>query len=302
MVENLTGKTSGVAGGDSPPRAEVVLVVGASTGIGLATSKLLSAQGYEVIVTARDSDDLLRLAQEGFITVDLELRDEHSVQRAAVQVMNLLRGRPLKACFANAGYGLQLAFEDLTRAWLRDQFESNLFGHVQLLQSLLRYGALKSGSRIIWNSSVLGYSYLPRRGAYVASKYAMEGLANVMRLELGPQGIDIVLIEPGPIDSRFRATALSKLEQALSPTSLAEGGAYAGLVKRLSRPDGSLPGALSSEHVAQVVARVISARRVQARYRVTRNASLMAVAARILPSRWLDAVLMAAAGGERVRK
>lgn len=280
----------------------MVLVVGASTGIGRATCSLLHAQGYEVIATARHSLDLRELVDAGFAAVELELRNEDSVKRAVARVVDLLQGRPLTACFANAGYGLQLAFEDLSRAWLRDQFESNLFGHVQIMQSLLRYGALRSGSRIIWNSSVLGYSYLPRRGAYVASKYAMEGLANVMRLELGPLGIDTVLIEPGPIDSRFRATALAKLEQALPPTSLAEGGAYAGLVKRLTRPDGSLPGAMSSQDVACVVAKVIAARRVRARYRVTRNASVMALAARVLSSRWLDRLLAIAAGGEKVQR
>lgn len=272
---------------------ESVLVVGGSTGIGRVTCELLRDRGYRVIATARESADLHELQSSGFAVIKLELRDEGSVARASDQIVALLAGQPLKACFANAGYGLQVAFEDLSRQWLRDQFESNLFGHVQLIQALLGSGALCAGSRVIWNSSVLGYSYLPFRAAYVASKYAMEGLANVMRLELRERGIVTVLIQPGPIDSRFRANALKKLGQALPAEKLSVTGPYAGLVARLARPDGQ-PGTLSSMHVAKVVMTAIEARRPRARYRVTANAKIMAWAARLLPTAWLDILLSAA--------
>lgn len=278
-----------------------VLITGVSSGIGLAAAELLLNSGFKVIGTTRCASNgvAAALISKGVHLVEMDLNSSTSVDNALQEILMHLQGTSLSACFANAGYGLPVAFVDLTRELLEQQFSANLFGHVQLLNGLIKSSSLGCGGKILWNSSILGYSYLAKRGAYCASKYAMEGLANVMRLELSTKGIAVVLIEPGPISSNFRANALSALRSAIAAERLEAETGYRATVARLAKVGPPNPGTLACADVADVVLKALLAKSPRARYRVTTNAKTMAVLARLLPTFLLDKVLLAASGPER---
>ena len=271
-------------------RRKTVLISGASSGIGRAAAVLLTREGYRVIATVRATSDP-GLTELGVHVVTMELDCTKSVSQALFEVLNMLDGQALAAYFANAGYGLPVACRDLTRAMLLEQFQSNLFGHVELINGLLDRKALCAGSKIVFNSSVLAYSYLPMRSAYCASKAAMWNLANVMRLELSDARIPVVLIEPGPIASEFRANALRALQRHVALCRLQEDGAYRATVQRLGQAGPVSAGTLSCDDVARLLLKILKTARPAARYKVTKNAKIMAILTRLLPTSALDWVI-----------
>ena len=184
-----------------------VLITGCSSGIGLASAKTLHARGWRVFATARRPADLAMLAGLGLEPIALELRDPASVAACAAAVLNRTGGE-LSALFNNAAYGQPGAVEDLPVDVLRDQFEVNLFSWHALTRPILTAMRKNDRGRIVNCSSVLGLIAPPYRGAYNASKFALEALTTSMRHELYGSGIHISLIEPGPIDTRFVEHAL----------------------------------------------------------------------------------------------
>ena len=158
-----------------------VLITGCSSGIGYCVAKGLKARGYNVFASARKAEDVARLEAEGFKTLLLDLADPESVQDAVYELM-LRTNSELYAVFHNGAYGQAGALEDITRATLEKQFATNVFGWHQLTNMLLPLMRQRNEGRIIYNSSLLGYVALPFRGAYNASKYAIEGLADTLRL------------------------------------------------------------------------------------------------------------------------
>jgi len=191
---------------------DTVLITGCSSGIGYVTAKGLRARGYRVLASARKPEDVERLKQEGFEAVRLDLDDPASIENAVEQVL-AMTGGTLDALFNNGAWGQVGAVEDLSRDVLRAQFETNLFGTQELTNRILPVMRRQGHGRILYNSSVLGFIALPYRGAYVASKFALEGLADCLRLELHGTGIHVVLIEPGPILTRFRENAYRKFKE-----------------------------------------------------------------------------------------
>ncbi len=185
-----------------------ILITGCSSGIGLETATILAARGWRVFATARSRKDVDELAHASFEVLQLDVADSESIRCAVAEVMGRTGGT-LDALFNNAGFGMIGAAEDLTRDALREQFETNLFGAVELTNLVIPAMRRQGHGRIVWNSSVLGYAALPYRGAYVASKYAMEGLVDQLRLELAETGISVSLVEPGPIETRFRANCVA---------------------------------------------------------------------------------------------
>ena len=186
-----------------------ILITGCSSGIGYYCAHTLKERNWNVIATARRTEDVDRLRKEGLEALQLDYTDASSIENCVQEVTRLSDGK-LFALFNNGAYGQPGAVEDLTTDVLRVQLETNLIGWHDLTCRLLPLMRQNGEGRIIQNSSVLGLVAMKFRGAYVASKFALEGLSSAMRLELAGTNIFVVLIEPGPIESRFPENALAK--------------------------------------------------------------------------------------------
>lgn len=264
-----------------------ILITGCSTGIGYATALACRTAGWQVFASARQTEDVARLQGDGFAAVQLDLNDSASIQRALEWVLEQTGGG-LDALFNNGGYGQPGAIEDVPREAWREQFEANVFGPVELTAAVLPIMRRQGRGRVLFNSSVLGYAALPLRGAYNASKFAIEGLVDTLRLELHGSGIDAVLIEPGPIVARFRANSLLALRKHIDTERGAHVSAYAQMQERLAREGAAVKYTLPAEAVATVVLQALECRTPRIRYPVTVPAKLFRVLNRLLPDRLLD--------------
>ncbi len=188
-----------------------ILITGCSSGIGLDAVRTMKARNWRVIATARKPEDIAQLKNdEGVDALYLELADPKSIAACADAALALTNGK-LDALFSNAAHGQPGAVEDLTPELLRHQLEVNLIGTHDLTRRLIPSMRKNGSGRIVQCSSILGFVAVSYRGAYCASKHALEGLTNALRLELSGTGIKVSLIEPGPIRSRFVDNALAKL-------------------------------------------------------------------------------------------
>lgn len=273
-----------------------VLITGCSSGIGACVARGLRERGYRVFATARKAEDVERLASEGFESVRLDLADSASI-RSAVEAVLGRTGGTLDALFNNGAFGLPGAVEDLSREALRAQFETNLFGTVELTNLVIPVMRRQGCGRIVQNSSVLGFTAFPFRGAYVASKFALEGITDTLRLELVGTGIHLSLIEPGPIESRFRANALAAFRRYIAVDESPHREAYLRQLERLAKPGPAAPFTLPPEAVLGKVVHALESQRPKARYYVTVPTYAFGFLRRVLPTRWLDRVLLASSGG-----
>jgi NAD(P)-dependent dehydrogenase (short-subunit alcohol dehydrogenase family) len=269
---------------------KTILITGASTGIGFHAAHELKKAGYRVIASCRSIVDVTRLQQEGLECVQLDLADSESIQRGFAQVM-ALTGNELYSLFNNGAYGQPGAVEDLPIIALRQQFETNFFGWCELTNLALPIMLRQGYGRIIQNSSVLGIAAMPLRGAYNASKYAIEGISDTLRLELEGTGVYVSLIEPGPIESQFRKNALIALREHINIEKSRHHATYRGAIARLEKTKTTTPFTLGPEAVYQRVIHALEAKRPQARYYVTFPTYLVGFMKRILPARWLDKLL-----------
>lgn len=275
-----------------------ILITGCSSGIGWCVARGLRARGWRVFATVRQTGDVDRLRAEGLESLPLDLRDSRSIHAAVATVLERTNGR-LEALFNNGAYGQPGAVEDLSRAALQEQFETNLFGAQELTNQVLPAMRRQGGGRILYNSSVLGLVALPYRGAYVASKFALEGLADTLRLELAGTGIHICLIEPGPILSRFRDNAHAAYLRHIRPETSPHREKYLAMEARLLKEGPAAPFTLPPEAVLKRVIHALESPRPRARYPVTVPTYLFAVLRRLLPTRALDAILRRTGGGGR---
>ena len=271
------------------------LVTGCSSGIGLAAARALARRGWRVLATARRDEDRARLEAEGLEPLALELADEASVAACAEAALARLGGAP-DALVNNAACAIPGAVEDLSRAALRHQLEVNLLGWHDLTRRLLPAMIRRGSGRIVQVSSVLGLVAMPWRGAYVASKFALEGLSDVLRQELAGTGVHVVLVEPGPVLTRFRANALAQFRRWIEPASSRHRERYARLEAKLSREDAVVPFTATAEACAARIVRALEARRPRARYYVTPPTYALAFLRRVLPTGALDRVLLRAGG------
>jgi NAD(P)-dependent dehydrogenase (short-subunit alcohol dehydrogenase family) len=266
---------------------KTVLITGCSSGIGYCAAKGLQDRGYRVFATARKAVDIERLQAEGFSVLALDLDDSDSIQ-ACVDELLRLTGGTIDAVFNNAAFGQTGAVEDLRREVLKAQFETNLFGTHELTVRLLPVMRRQGHGRIVQNSSVLGLTAMPFRGAYNASKFALEGLTDTLRLELRGTGIHISLIEPGPILSQFRANALTAFKQNIDSTTSPFQDAYAKTLQRLEKPGATTPFTLGPEAVLKRLIHALESPRPKARYYVTVPTYAFAYLRRLLPTWALD--------------
>ena len=270
--------------------SKTILITGCSSGIGYGTAITLKNRGHNVIATARKSSDLIRLKQEGFTTLHLDLADSNSIQIAVKQAIAITDGK-IDALFNNGAFGQPGAVEDLSRDILRSQFETNLFGTHELTNLVLPLMRKQGHGRIIYNSSVLGLVAMPYRGAYNASKFALEGLADTLRQELYGIPIYISLIEPGPIISDFRKNSYLLYLQNIDYKNSSHKPAYDKLVNRLQKEGAAVAFTLPAEAVVSKVIHALEAKRPKTRYYVTVPTYLFAILKYLLPTLWLDALI-----------
>jgi NAD(P)-dependent dehydrogenase (short-subunit alcohol dehydrogenase family) len=267
-----------------------VLITGCSSGIGLSVAEGLRDRGYRVFATTRHAADAERLAATGFESLQLDLADPASIRTAVDDILGRTNNT-LDALFNNGAYGQPGAVEDLSREVLREQFETNLFGWHELTNRVLPVMRRQGHGRIIQNSSVLGFVALRYRGAYNASKYALEGLTDTLRLELVGSGIHVSLIEPGPIASRFRENAFKAYLRNINPEGSPHQDMYRRMEERLTRQGPAVPFTLPPEAVLKKVIHALESRRPRARYYVTFPTYLFGFLKRVLSDRLLDKVL-----------
>lgn len=267
-----------------------ILITGCSSGIGLCVAEGLAARGYRVFATARKAQDVAMLQAKGLETLPLDLDDSASIQAAVDEVLARTGGR-LDALFNNAGYGQPGAVEDLSRSALRAQFETNLFGMIELTNRVIPVMRRQAAGRIIINSSLLGYVALAFRGAYNASKFAIEGITDTLRLELRGSGVHVALVEPGPIKSRFRANAFSLYQRNIDAEHSFHRDTYHALEQRFTKVGPVAPFTLGPEAVLGKVIHALESSRPKRRYYVTKPAYFLAYCKRLLPQAVLDRVL-----------
>jgi len=268
-----------------------ILITGCSSGIGLDAARRLKARGWRVFATCRAAEDAAAREAEGLEAWALDLADGASVAAGAAEALRRTGGR-LDAVFNNGAFAIPGAVEDLSRDALRAIFETNLFGQVDLTNRVLPAMRAAGAGRVVMCSSVLGFAALPWRGAYVATKFALEGVTDALRLELRGTGVRVVLIEPGPIGTPFRQKAARHFERWIDWRASPHRAAYeATLLKRLYAPPGrkdrfELP---ASAVTAKLVA-ALEATRPAPRYYVTAPTHVMGGLRRLLPTRALDAL------------
>jgi NAD(P)-dependent dehydrogenase (short-subunit alcohol dehydrogenase family) len=274
-----------------------VLITGCSSGIGLCVARGLKMRGYAVIASARKVEDVTRLQAEGFTAIQLDLVDSESIKQAVEQTLQITQGK-LFALFNNGAYGQPGAVEDLSREVLRQQFETNLFGTVELTNQLIPTMRKQGFGRIIQNSSVLGLITLSYRGAYNASKFALEGITDTLRQELTGTGIMVSLIEPGPIESQFRKNAFAAYQQHIDARNSAHRDTYQQMEARLKKKGPAAPFTLPAEAVLKKVIHALESSNPKPRYYVTFPTYLFAILRRLCSTRWLDRVLLKVSNNE----
>lgn len=265
-----------------------ILITGCSSGIGLDAARGLKARGWRVFATCRREEDCERLRAEGLESFRLDYSDEASIEAAVAEVV-ARTGGTLDALYNNGAFACPGAVEDLPRGALREIFETNLFGYHDLTRRVIPLMRAQGRGRIVNCSSVLGLVALSWRGAYVATKFAMEGLTDVLRIEMRGTGIDVILIEPGPIATKIRENAIPQFEKWIDWENSARREDYARLRGRLYGPKtGKDAFELGPEAVTAKLIQALESKRPKARYYVTTPTYLMGFARRVLPVRALD--------------
>lgn len=267
-----------------------ILITGCSSGIGRCVATGLKNRGYRVFATARKQSDVDDLVSAGFESVQLDLANSASIKTAISKVFEATGGN-LYALFNNGAYGQPGAVEDLCRDVLREIFEVNLFGTQELTNLVIPVMRKQGYGRIIQNSSVLGLVALKYRGAYNASKYALEGLSDTLRMELQGTGIHVCLIEPGPVASAFRKNAHLAYLRNINKEHSHHRLIYSVMEQRLQKKEAVVPFTLGPDAVFQKVIHALESKKPHIRYYVTFPTYLFAYLKRVLPARWMDAIL-----------
>ena len=264
-----------------------VLITGCSSGIGLDAARGLKARGWRVFATCREEADCARLREEGLESFPLDYADEASIA-AAVEEVVTRTGGTLDALYNNGAFACPGAVEDLPRGALRAIFETNLFGYHDLTRLVIPLMRAQGHGRIVNCSSVLGLVAAQWRGAYVATKFAMEGLTDVLRIEMRGTGIDIILIEPGPITSSIREKAIPHFEKWIDWEASPRAADYRALLDRLYTSRGPDRFELPASAVTARLIHALETPRPKARYYVTTPTHIAGILRRVMPTRALD--------------
>ncbi|MCX2724861.1 SDR family NAD(P)-dependent oxidoreductase [Roseibium salinum] len=284
---------------ESFPAPRSILITGCSSGIGAAAAHMLRGRNWRVFSAARAQGDVDRLLDQGFEAFRLDYEDADSIKATADAVLELTDGR-LDAVFNNGAYAIPGALEDIPTRAMRALFEANFIGWHDLTRQLIPAMRANGSGRIVQCSSVLGFVALKYRGAYTASKFALEAYSDTLRQELKGTGVHVSLIEPGPIATRFTENALANFDRWIGEDGL-EASVYRDVYKkRRLRMEAGEPGPfkLLPDAVVKRLIHAVEAKRPRARYHVTVPTRVMAVAKRILPTGLLDRFCIWAADNE----
>lgn len=276
-----------------------ILITGCSSGIGLSAAHIMRGRNWRVFPTARSQADVDGLSDLGFEAFRLDYEDPDSIEATVSEVLQRTDGA-LSAVFNNGAYAVPGALEDLPTEALRSLFEANFIGWHDLTRRLVPSMRANGSGRIVQCSSVLGFVALKYRGAYTASKFALEAYSDTLRQELKGTGIHVSLIEPGPIDTRFTQNALANFQRWIGEDGLQASRHRKTYEKRRIRMEAGEPGPfkLPPEAVVKRLVHAVEANRPKARYHVTIPTTVMAVAKRVLPTSLLDRFCIWAADGE----
>ncbi|WP_127902100.1 SDR family NAD(P)-dependent oxidoreductase [Solirhodobacter olei] len=265
-----------------------ILITGCSSGIGYDAARGLKARGWRVFATCRKPEDCTRLQAEGLESLPLDLADPESIAAAVEEVLSRTGGT-LDALYNNGAFACPGAVEDLPRGALAEIFETNVFGTHDLTRRIIPVMRAQGHGRIVTCSSVLGLVGARWRGAYVATKFALEGLTDVMRIEMRDTPLKFILIEPGPVTSRIRVNAIPHFERWVNWQASPRAGQYRDqLRKRLYEDRGPDPFELPAAAVTRKLVHALESARPRARYYVTTPTYLMGALRRILPTSALD--------------
>ncbi len=265
-----------------------ILITGCSSGIGHDAAHGLKARGWRVFATCRRPEDCDRLAAEGLESFPLDLASSDSIGAAVDRALSLTGGR-LDALYNNGAFACPGAVEDLPRGALAEIFETNVFGTHDLTRRVIPVMRAQGHGRVVTCSSVLGLVGARWRGAYVATKFALEGLTDVLRIEMRDTPLKFILLEPGPIGTRIRVNSIPHFEAWVDWQASPRADQYrTSLRRRLYESRGPDPFQLPPSAVTAKLVRALEDRRPRARYYVTTPTYLMGALRRVLPTAALD--------------
>ncbi|MDO6591356.1 short-chain dehydrogenase [Loktanella sp. D2R18] len=270
---------------------KTILITGCSSGIGYDAAHGLRAAGWRVFASCRQQKDCDRMIAEGFESPLIDYADEASITAGLADVL-AATGGTLDALYNNGAFACPGALEDLPTGALRDIYEVNVFGYHALTRQVIPVMRAQGHGRIINCSSVLGLVGMKWRGAYVSTKFALEGLTDVLRVEMHNTPIKVILIEPGPITSDIRQNAIPHFEKWVDWEKSARVDEYKDILSRLYTDSGPDQFELPPSAVTKKLLHALTAKRPKPRYYVTTPTYLMGALRRILPTRWLDALIL----------
>lgn len=268
-----------------------ILITGCSSGIGYDAAHTLHKRGWLVLATCRQQADCDRLQSEGLISFVLDYEDEASIKSALAQTLDHTGGT-LDAVFNNGAYAIPGPVDDLSRDALRAIFEANFFGYFDLINQVLPLMRKQGYGRIVNCSSLLGMTALRYRGAYNATKFALEGMTDTLRLELRHTDIQAILIEPGPIKTDFRKNAIKQFDKWVDWENSVLRDHYENTLLNKLKKVGTKkdPGELGPEAVTDALIKAVESQFPKPRYFVTWPTRLTSTLRRLLPTRWSDAI------------
>lgn len=270
---------------------KTILITGCSSGIGLDAARGMRDRGWRVFASCRQQQDCDRMRDEGFDTPLIDYTRPDTITDGLKQVLTATGGG-LDVLFNNGAHGLPGAVEDLPTEALRDIFESNFFGWHELTRQVLPVMRAQGHGRIVQNSSILGLVTFPWRGAYVATKYAIEGLTDTLRIELTDTNIHVILIEPGPVTSKIRENSIPHFERYVDWRASPLRARYEeSLLKRLYESKGPDRFELPASAVTAKLIHACESPHPRPRYYVTTPTHIAGFLRRILPTRSIDRIL-----------
>lgn len=270
---------------------KTLLITGCSSGIGLDAARGMRARGWRVFASCRKKEDCARLRDEGFESPRIDYQDEATIEAGLAEVLEATGGT-LDALFNNGAFASPGLVEDMPTEGLRAIFEANFFGWHTLTRAVIPVMRAQGHGRVVQNSSILGFVAQPWRGAYVSTKYALEGLTDTMRLEMQGTGIEFILIEPGPVTSKIRENAMAHFERWIDWENAARADDYKKLMARLYGHGAPDRFELPAEAVTKKLIHALEAPRPRARYYVTTPTYLAGFFKRVGSTRALDWLLM----------
>lgn len=264
-----------------------ILITGASSGIGYHCAQVLRDRGWRVFASCRAEVDCARLRAEGFESPRLDYADHASIEAGLAEVL-AATGGTLDALYNNGAHACPGAVEDLPTDALREIFEVNVFGWHELTRRVIPVMRAQGHGRIVNCSSVLGFVPYRWRGAYGASKFALEGLTRILALEMADTPIKVVLIQPGPVTSKIRVNSIPHFERWVDWRASPRRAQYEGdLLRRLYQPGPKDRWELGPEAVAKALITALDHPSPRPSYKVTTPTRVMGVVMRLFPERWV---------------